>query len=190
MDAVLEKTMQAVADNIGMKPEWLYNVIALESAWKPNAYNAVTGATGLIQFIPRTMKDMGVLSPTLAAKIPVKGAVPSDIKAQAKTEFLAKYPNIEAQLNGPVRQYLRMYGPYSTEQSAYLAVFYPAYRNKPLSELFPDSVRAANPGINTVGDYVAAVKKKIGIKNAIKVGTGFAAIAGIGLLGYYLYRKR
>lgn len=190
MDAALEKTLEAVAVNIGMKREWLYNVIALESAWKPSAYNAVTGATGLIQFIPRTMKDLGILSPLLAAKIPVKGTVPSDLKAQAKIEFLAKYPSVEAQLNGPVRQYLRRYAPYNTEQSAYLAVFYPAYRNEALDKVFPDSVRAANPGINTVGDYVAAVKKKISLKNAAKVGLSLLSVAGLTALGYYLYRKR
>ncbi len=190
MDAALEKVLQAVADNIGMKRDWLYNVIALESAWKPNAYNAVSGATGLIQFIPRTMKDLGILSPTLAARVPVTGQVPPDVKAQARTEFLAKYPTAEAQLNGPVRQYLRQWGPYTTEQSAYLAVFYPAFRNKPLETLFPDSVRTANPGINTVGDYVNAVKKKITVKKVVQTAAPILAIAGIGLLGYYLSRSR
>lgn len=190
MDAQIEKALVAVAENIGMKRDWLYNVIALESNWKPNAYNSVSGATGLIQFIPRTMKDLGILSPLLAARIPVKGVVPLDVKTQAHVEFLAKYPTVESQLLGPVRQYLRQYGPYTTEQSAYLAVFYPAYRNEPLDTLFPDSVRQSNPGINTVGDYVNAVKKKVSVKRAVQVGGSFAAVAGIGLLGYYLYRKR
>lgn len=190
MDKALEKTMQAAADYVGIKSEWLYNVIALESAWKPNAYNEVSGATGLIQFIPRTMKSMGILSPTLAQRIPDKGALSKDLKAQARTEFLAKYPTAEAQLNGPVRQYLRQYGPYTTEQAAYLAIFYPAYRNEPPYTVFPDSVRAANPGINTVQDYVNAVKKKIRVQNGVKVGGSILAIAGIAFLGYYLYRKR
>lgn len=190
MDAATQKTLEAVAANIGMKPEWLNAVITLESGWNPNAYNSVSGATGLIQFIPRTMKDLGILSPSLASQIPPKGALSASLKSQARFEFLAKYPTTEAQLQGPVRQYLRQYGPYTTEQSAYLAVFYPAYRNEPLGTVFPDSVRAANPGINTVGDYVAAVKKKIGFKKAVKVGGSVLGIAGVCLLGYYLYRKR
>lgn len=159
-DAALEVPLERAAQEIGMNKEWLRNVIALESSWRWNAYNPVSGAVGLIQFIPRTLKDLGLLSPSLAMEIPATGAVSEATKQKVREEFLAKYPNAVAQLAGPVVRYMRIWRPFPTEQSAYLAVFYPKFRYSSPDTPFPDSVRKANPGIDTVGDYVTAVKKK------------------------------
>ena len=156
----LKPTLEAAAAAIGMKAEWLNNVIALESSWNAGAYNAVSGAVGLIQFMPRTLKNMGLLSAGLSESVPDTGLVPASVKDAVKNEFLAKFPSAEAQLKGPIVAYLRSWKPFPTEQSAYMAIFYPAYRYVSPDTVFPASVRAQNPGIDTVSDYVSAVKKK------------------------------
>lgn len=160
MDAAIKAALAKAAQTLGMQETWLHNVIALESAWNPYAVNAISGAVGLIQFMPRTLMGMGILSPALAEAIPDSGGVPPSVKDAVKNEFLAKYPTAVAQLTGPVIQYLRSWKPFPTEQSAYMAVFYPAYRYVSPDTLFPEHVRAQNPGIFTVSDYVSAVKKK------------------------------
>lgn len=50
-------------------------------------------------------------------------------------------------------------GPFDTLQQVALTVFYPAYRNKPSTTVFPENVQAVNPGIRTPADYVAKVVK-------------------------------
>lgn len=45
-------------------------------------------------------------------------------------------------------------GPLDTQEKVALAVFYPAWRYKDRSSYLPANVRATNPGINTIGDYV------------------------------------
>lgn len=159
-NASLTPILNAAAATIGMNPAWLQNVIALESGWDARAMNASSGAVGLIQFMPRTLKGMGLLSSTVGDLIPALGAVPSEAKEAVADEFFAKYPTAESQLQGPVVQYLKTYRPYPTEQSAYLAVFYPSYRFVSPDTPFPAAVRAQNPGIDTVQSYIDLVKKK------------------------------
>jgi len=186
--AVLDQTAAA----LGMHPEWLYNVIALESAWKPSAYNK-SGAVGLIQFMPKTLKDYGMLSAALAAKIPTgKTPVPEAVKQEVKAEFLAKYPDAISQLQGPVKRYFARYRTYPTEQSVYMTVLYPAYRNAALDTPFAADVQAQNPGIKTVGDYVALVQKRARSSEAIamaKTPLTLLAVAAIGLGGYYMMQS-
>jgi hypothetical protein len=158
--ATYDDVLSQAAQALGMDLNFLYNVIMAESGWSPSAYNASSGAVGLIQFIPRTLLSMNLLSADLAARIPASGAVPDDVKRDVAQEFLMKYPTVTAQLLGPILQYFKPYRPFPTEQSVYLTVFYPAYRSNPLDTIFPANVQAQNPGITTVGDYVDFVKKK------------------------------
>ncbi len=160
MDSSLFPALNAAAAALGMNPAWLQNVITLESGWDPQAMNASSGAVGLIQFMPRTLKGMGLLSASVAALVPATGAVPSEAKDAVADDFFSKYPTAESQLAGPVVQYLKQYKPYPTEQSTYLAVFYPAYRFVSPDTAFPAAVQAQNPGIDTVQSYVDLVKKK------------------------------
>lgn len=53
-----ERAVRAVAANLGVKPEWLLFVMFRESGLNPGAYNK-SGATGLIQFMPATARDLG-----------------------------------------------------------------------------------------------------------------------------------
>lgn len=160
-------------------PAWLDALINFESRWNPAAYNKISGATGLIQFMPRTMKDLGLIPADLAARIPKTGTVPEALKAECKTAFLARYPTIESQMRGPVKKYLAQYAPYPSEQSLYMAVFYPAFRNVAPDTAFSASVRAQNPGIDTVQDYVNYVRRRAGGILPSTAGLGIAAVAAM-----------
>ncbi len=184
-----DSVLNAVAASLGMNPAWLYNVISLESNWDPDAYNK-SGAVGLIQFMPKTLKDYGMLSTQLAAKIPT-GTVPEAVKQEVRNEFLAKYPDVVSQLQGPVQKYFKRYGSYPTEQSVYMTVLYPAYRNASLDTPFDAAVQAQNPGIKTVGDYVALVQSRANSRDLIgkaKTPLTLLAVAAIGIIGYYSFR--
>lgn len=182
-----ESVLNAVASSLKMNPAWLYNVIMLESGWDPKAYNK-SGAIGLIQFMPKTLKDYGMLSVQLAKKIGT-GPVPENIKQEVKAEFLAKYPDVISQLQGPVLKYFQRYRGYPTEQSVYMTVLYPAYRDAALSTPFSADVQAQNPGIKTVGDYVALVQSKARTRELMaKSPAALGLIAGIGLVSYFMLR--
>lgn len=185
-------SLNRVAAKLGMNPAHLYNVIMLESSWNPAAYNK-SGAIGLIQFMPKTLKDYGLLSLQLAAKIPPgKTVVPENVKQEVKQEFLAKYPDVVSQLEGPVLKYFQRYRGYGTEQSVYMTVLYPAYRNASLDTTFDALVQKQNPGIKTVGDYVALVQtraKKNETMAKIKKPLSLLAVAATGLVSYYTLRS-
>lgn len=187
-----EDTLNQVAAALKMNPAWLYNVIMLESAFDPTAYNK-SGAIGLIQFMPKTLKDYGLLSTQLAAKIPSGNApVPENVKQEVRTEFLAKYPDVLSQLQGPVLKYFQRYRNYPTEQSVYMTVFYPAYRDAALSAPFDTTIQSQNPGIKTVGDYVALVQSRAKTRDLIakaKSPLSLIAIAAIGFAGYITMRS-
>lgn len=153
--------LEFAAGNVGARAEDLRDLIEFESAWNPRAYNP-SGAVGIIQFMPRTLKDLGLLPEALAAKIPTDStkAVPEGVKQEVKNFFLSQYPSVEAQLGGPVVEYLRRWKPFPTRQSLFMAVFYPAYRYVAPETAFPPLVQRYNPGIDTVSDYLAKVDAK------------------------------
>jgi hypothetical protein len=124
---------------LGIPSEWLWNIINAESSWNPEAVNAASGAAGLIQFTNTTARSLGYGS---------------------AAQLVAAYPNAAEQLLGPVRQYMLRYAPYASEQSVYLAVFYPAARSWAIDAAFPQSVIEKNPSFHTVGDYVDWVKNR------------------------------
>lgn len=174
------------AGKLQASPEDLHALIQAESAWNPAAYNP-SGAVGLIQFMPQTLKDYGLLSAALAEKVPTRGEVPEEVKQEVRREFLAKWPTVEAQLRGPVLTYLSRYKPFPTRQSLYLSVFYPAYRNASPDTAFPANVRAQNPGIDTVQDYVDHVEKR---RTRMAAKTPIAALALAGIAGLWYIGRR
>lgn len=185
--ASYEPILQKVADELGMKKDHLYKVIMMESSWNFDAYNP-SGAIGLIQFMPQTLKGMRLLSPSLSSQIPANGAVPEIVKQLVKKEFLAKYPDAPSQLLGPVKAYFNMYKPFDTEQSVYMAVFYPAYRKSELTTTFSDTIRAQNPGIDTVGDYVNRVNKIALKKQVVQKGGPLLGLAALAIVGYAMLK--
>ena len=169
--------LQDVASALGIDAIYLSRLISFESAWHPQAKNAISGARGLIQFMPDTARGLGYGS------------------ADA---LVSQFPTIESQLRGPVLQYLRGYAPfgYPMPQSLYLAVFYPKYRYMPVDTEFSDIIQRQNPGIKKVGDYVSFVESLAKKTGKIAISSYSAApfiilllMAG-GIGGYYLYKKR
>ena len=139
-----QKALDQTANLLGVPSDWLNALIDFESSWNPLAKNDTTGARGLIQFLNKTAQILGYLS---------------------ADDLVNKYPSSPTQLNGPVYQYLKQYKPFPTKQSLYMAVFYPAARTWTPDTTFPANVRAVNPNIDTVQDYIdhvegKAVKKK------------------------------
>ena len=57
-DLFLYKLNKA-SDTLGVKPEWLLKVICKESRANPKAINPLSKATGLIQWLPSTARDLG-----------------------------------------------------------------------------------------------------------------------------------
>lgn len=133
--------LREVAKELEVKPEWLYNLINFESRWNPKAKNPVSSARGLIQFMDSSAKELGY---------------------SGSQDLIDKNPTVEQQLAGPVFQYLKKYSPFPTEQSLYMAVFYPKARSWDLTDPFPSRVTKVNPGIYVVGDYVNKVRDRAG----------------------------
>jgi len=53
------RSLAQTATRLGIDPAWLANVINFESGGNPQARNPVSGATGLIQFMPSTAQRLG-----------------------------------------------------------------------------------------------------------------------------------
>lgn len=160
-----EKTaLQTVAARLAVSPTWLYNLIQFESRWSPTAKNPRTSARGLIQFVDSTAKDLGYAD---------------------SADLVDENPTREAQLLGPVYNYLKQYAPFSTEQSLYMAVFYPRARNWPPNQPFPAKVQAVNPGIKTPMDYVSWVRRLAGA-----AVPGLALILAAGVAAFFFLSKK
>jgi len=159
-----------VARQIGTRAEWLDALINFETAgtYDPQIKNPHSSARGLIQFIDSTARSEFGVSDSLA--------------------LVQKYPDFKSQMYNAVLPYLKKYAPYPTKQKLYMAVFYPAYMNRPPSTVFPESVRKVNPGISTVQDYINYVDRRV--KNPLipKFAAPILLIVGIGVVSYYLYR--
>jgi hypothetical protein len=137
------KAIDYAAFSLGVKREWLVDLIRFESAWNPTAENKYTGARGLIQFMPATASGLGFPG-TQSIK---------DGRPTAADNLIKVAPDITSQLYYVVK-YLEKYKPFPTLQSLYMSVFYPKYRNVAQTTAFPDSVQKVNPGIKTVADYM------------------------------------
>lgn len=133
------EALQETAGRLGIPPEWLAASINHESRWSPTISNPTSTARGLIQFIDPTAVDLGYTS---------------------SLDLVTKNPTIREQLVGPVYEYLSKYGPFKSQKEFALAIFAPTYRQDDLNTVFSAKIRKANPGIVTVGDYWAKVKKE------------------------------
>jgi hypothetical protein len=162
-----------VAKNLGIPTDWLDKLIQFESGWNPTIANKHSSAKGLIQFTDSTAQSLGFSN---------------------SQDLINKNPDIISQLVGPVNQYLNQFKPFPTPQSLYMSVFYPAARSWSPDTMFPDTVRAVNPGITYVSDYVNRVNHAPLIRTAINV-SGLAVIALSTILAYqviihpYIKRK-
>lgn len=174
MDRPFAEALVRTANNLGISPYWLANVIRHESEFFPQAqynqwfvmpdgsigrgyryngtavgvkFNPDGGATGLIGFIPSTAKALGT-----------------------STEDLF-YMTGPQQLRY-VEKYFAEKAPYKGRNDFYLAVFLPKGRGRPLATpLSAISEQAAerNPGTPTLGAYIDHLLEKSRLSDAGQV---------------------
>lgn len=173
--ATFESKVVQIANAIGFDPNWLMIVMFFESGLNPQAVNPTSGASGLIQFMPPTAKNLGTT-----------------------VEDIRKMDAIE-QLDY-VYQYLLPYkGKISSLVDLYLRVFYPAAVGQPSDYVLggnnPEKVAAQNKifdsdkdGKITKGEveqYINAYAKRLGWVERVKK---FSVIPVILLIGLILYK--
>lgn len=160
----MKDSIIATAGELRVDPEWLRKLIAFETAgtYDTQIKNKYSSARGLIQFMDATAQGMGYAN---------------------SAQLVGTFPGFPAQMKYAVLPYLRQFAPFPTEQSLYMAVFYPAARTWDLDLVFPASVQAVNPGIRTVRDYVNKVN---GIfETAIEIGGAAIVLIGIAVAFFF-----
>src|SRR4030067_2553397 len=93
--------LQLIAQNLGVSPVDLSQLIRFESKWNPAAKNKLSSARGLLQFTNATAQRLGFAD---------------------SLDLVEKNPTAVEQLP-IVERYLEQYKPYSGKQSLFMAVF-------------------------------------------------------------------
>ena len=100
--AAFESRVVEIANNLCIDPNWLMIVMYFESGLNPSAVNKYSGATGLIQFMPKTAQRLGTSTDELKT-----------MDAISQLDYVEKY--------------LSAYkGKMESLTDVYLSVFYPA----------------------------------------------------------------
>jgi len=60
-----QKVMNDIADYFNIRVEWLYKLLFMESGFDPGALNDISGASGLIGFLPSTALKLGTTTEEL-----------------------------------------------------------------------------------------------------------------------------
>jgi len=130
----------AISNALRINPNWLMMVFWKESKLNPAAVNPVTGATGLIQFMPGTAMSLGTTTAALKTMSNVE-----------QLEYVKKYYY-------PYRNYI------TKAEDLYLITFYPnadkkhaGTLSKPDDWQFPNSVYVANKGVDMNKDGVLTI---------------------------------
>lgn len=110
-----------IARKLNIEPDWLMIVMYAESRINPSAVNPITGATGLIQFMPSTATWLGTT-----------------------TSLLKNMSNIQ-QLDYVLKYYqnLGLTGKIKSVHDLYLGTFFPAALGKPDSWVIQTSTISA-----------------------------------------------
>lgn len=150
---------------LDIQPDWLVGVMYFESKLNPAAVNPVSGATGLIQFMPSTAKSLGTTTDAL--------------KLMSRQEQM-KY----------VYEYLK---PYRCKMKSlvdvYFAVFFPAAIGQPrnavlqTSKLKASTIAKQNPIFDTnkdnaitVGEVSDYIENYLGTKKKSLIGRLWQAL--------------
>jgi hypothetical protein len=164
IDPTLAAKIEQVAYQVGIPdPAWLANLINFESnGFNPQAVNPFSGATGLIQFMPRTARELGTTTDALRA-----------MPAVRQMDYVRAYFQLPR---------VREKGPLRTPLDVYMAVFYPDAIGQGPLYVFPAAVQVANPGIVTPGAYAAKVEARAKLSSAATaiMGQGGAVVAQAG----------
>jgi len=147
-DAFVQQ-VTAIAERLGTDPDYLMAVMAFESAgtFSPSVRNPHSGATGLIQFMPRTARGLGTTTDALA-----------QMTAEEQLEYVALY-------FAPYR------GQLDTLGDVYMAVLWPRAVGMPPDTVLFDAVDGAlyrqNRGLDanrngavTKAEAVASVQRR------------------------------
>jgi hypothetical protein len=144
----------SIASALGVNPNWLMYIMNSESGLKPAAYNAASGATGLIQFMPTTATWLGTTTNALAQMTALQ------------------------QLNYVYNYFKPWAGKYKSGIDLYLIAFYPYAIGKPDSYVigsergmaYAKLVAKQNPfdinkdGVVTLGEWKKMLEKAVRIK--------------------------
>lgn len=128
--APVAQDVVALGRELGVDPAWIANVIQFESSWNPRAVNRKSGASGLIQFMPKTASGLG-----------------TSVSAIRTMNAKQQWPYVR-------RYFLPYRGRLSSQVDVFMAVFYPKAIGKGENYRFSALVTKYNPGIFTSGDYV------------------------------------
>ena len=109
-----------ISQRLGIEPEWLMQVFVNESGMNHQAVNAVSGATGLIQFMPDTAKSLGTSTTALKTMTNVQ-----------QLDYVYKYL---APYKGRIESYIDLY----------FTVFFPIAVGKPDNWVFQTSRLSAS----------------------------------------------
>jgi hypothetical protein len=139
-----------ISQKLGIEPEWLMQVFVNESGVNHQAVNAVSGATGLIQFMPDTAVNLGTTVAALKAMSNV-----------GQLDYVYKYLLPWA---GKMESYIDLY----------FSVFFPLAIGKPddwvfqTSKLSAAKIASQNPAFDlnkdgklTVAEVREAMLKKV-----------------------------
>lgn len=127
--------MKQISYDLGLPADWLMAVMYKESGLNHQAVNHRTGATGFIQFMPKTAESLGTSVYALRNM--------SNIE---QLDYVKKY-------YWPLRYRIKSY------TDAYLAVFFPVAIAKPddfvlkTSMLAPDTIARQNPALDYNKDH-------------------------------------
>lgn len=125
--AAFESEVKRYSKALGINPDWLMAVMEIESGCNPHAVNSVSGATGLIQFMPATAQSLGTTTAALKS-----------LTGEQQLYYVYKYLKPYA---GRIRSLTDLY----------LAVFFPAAIGQPdnyvlqTSKLSASKIAAQNP---------------------------------------------
>lgn len=174
--ARIKQKLKQVAANLGIDPNWLMAVIDLETGgtFNPSARNPHTGATGLIQFMPDTARELG-----------------TSVSALAQMNFMEQLDYVE--------QYYRPYAQQiNSLQDLYLATFFPAAIGQPDSyvlatkNISAGTIARQNPYFDFNRDSqitVGEIKKKLLSRlparwaSRMKQNPGTTIAISLGLIG-------
>ncbi len=152
VQAGFAERVRQIARKYRMNPNWLMGVMNSETggSFDPAQKNmAGSGATGLIQFMPETARDLGTTTTAL-----------SQMDEVEQLDWVDRY--IERQMRNFRIDRIKDY------DDLYLLVFYPAYVGKPNETEFPSYIYRQNAGVDdnkdgriTVADFKAFIRRKI-----------------------------
>jgi Transglycosylase SLT domain len=142
--------VKAMGARLNLDPLHLLAIMSFESGFNPAAQHSASKATGLIQFLPSTAKDLGTSTAALLT-----------MTAEQQLPYVEKY----------FSWYRKQFETHNTLEDAYMAVLYPAAIGKGGAHVLfrkPSKTYAQNKvldlngdGTVTVADAAARVRARI-----------------------------